>query len=163
MYLFFDTETSGLPKLYHAPATDIANWPRMVQIAWAIYDEEGNKKSKIQAIIRPEGFEIPPQASKVHGITTEIALQKGRSLEEVLDEFVIALREADYLVAHNIKFDENIVAAEMIRKNFNHQVMNKNKICTMSSATDYCRLPGPYGYKWPNLTELHQILFGTGF
>jgi len=38
MYLFFDTETTGLPRNYKAPATDLANWPRLVQIAWLLAD-----------------------------------------------------------------------------------------------------------------------------
>ncbi|MCX6741278.1 MAG: hypothetical protein NTY61_02675, partial [Candidatus Parcubacteria bacterium] len=36
-YLFFDTETTGLPKNWKAPIEDLDNWPRIVQIAWAIY------------------------------------------------------------------------------------------------------------------------------
>jgi hypothetical protein len=28
MYLIFDTETTGLPKKWNAPITDIDNWPR---------------------------------------------------------------------------------------------------------------------------------------
>ena len=31
-YLFFDTETTGLPKNYNAPITDTDNWPRLVQL-----------------------------------------------------------------------------------------------------------------------------------
>jgi hypothetical protein len=37
MYLFFDTETTGLPKNYKAPVTDLNNWPRLVQLAWLFY------------------------------------------------------------------------------------------------------------------------------
>jgi DNA polymerase III subunit epsilon len=33
----------------------------------------------------------------------------------------------------------------------------------MLSSTEYCRIPGPYGFKWPKLTELHLKLFGEGF
>ncbi len=33
MYLFFDTETTGLPRNWHAPASDLANWPRLIQLA----------------------------------------------------------------------------------------------------------------------------------
>jgi len=29
----------------------------------------------------------------------------------------------------------------------------------MQGATHYCRLPGPRGYKWPTLAELHMELF----
>jgi len=34
MYLFFDTETTGLPKNWKAPIEDLNNWPRLVQLAW---------------------------------------------------------------------------------------------------------------------------------
>ena len=40
--LFFDTETTGLPKSDTASYNDIDNWPRLVQLAWIICDE--NKK-----------------------------------------------------------------------------------------------------------------------
>jgi hypothetical protein len=33
----------------------------------------------------------------------------------------------------------------------------------MRSTTDFCALPGYYGYKWPTLQELHKKLFGRGF
>ena len=43
MYLFFDTETTGLPKNWKAPVTDIDNWPRMIQIGWLLSDENGKR------------------------------------------------------------------------------------------------------------------------
>ena len=43
MYLFFDTETTGLPKNWNAPIQNVNNWPRMVQIAWLLYDNNGTK------------------------------------------------------------------------------------------------------------------------
>ena len=41
MFLIFDTETIGLPKNYNAPYSDLANWPRMVQLAWQIHSATG--------------------------------------------------------------------------------------------------------------------------
>jgi len=35
--LFFDTETTGLPKNWKAPVEQLDNWPRLVQIAWQVY------------------------------------------------------------------------------------------------------------------------------
>ena len=43
MYLFFDTETTGLPKRWNAPVTEVDNWPRLVQLAWISCDEQGNR------------------------------------------------------------------------------------------------------------------------
>ena len=31
------------------------------------------------------------------------------------------------------------------------------------ATTEYCQLPGKYGYKWPTLSELHIKLFGEDF
>lgn len=70
MYLFFDTETTGLPKRWNAPVTDLENWPRLVQLAWIMYDDRGNMLESRDVIVKPEGFTIPPEASRVHGITT---------------------------------------------------------------------------------------------
>jgi hypothetical protein len=41
MYLFIDTETTGLPKNYKAPLHDLSNWPRLIQIAWLLYNSTG--------------------------------------------------------------------------------------------------------------------------
>src|SRR5659263_86375 len=112
MYLFFDTETTGLPKNYKAPASDLNNWPRLVQLAYHLYDNEGNKISEGDHIIKPEGFIIPIEASRIHGISTERAIQEGKSLLIVLREFQSLIEQVDYLVAHNMSFDEKIVGAE---------------------------------------------------
>lgn len=163
MYLFFDTETTGLPKRYNAPIADLDNWPRLVQLAWLLYDSKDQEIKRANRIIIPEGFTIPAQASKVHGISTKKALKEGIELTEALNEFSKALNEADFLIAHNISFDEAIIGAEFLRKDIKNRLINIPKICTMKTATNICKIPGRSGYKWPNLTELHQHLFQKGF
>ncbi len=163
MYLFFDTETTGLPKKWKAPVTDLNNWPRMIQIAWIFCDQNGTRIESDDFIIQPEGFTIPSDASRVHGISTEKAIREGEDLEQVLIKFGALADRADYIVAHNISFDEKIVGAEFLRKSVQTDFERKPKLCTMKASTDYCRLPGPYGYKWPKLSELHIKLFGVDF
>ena len=41
MFLIFDTETTGLPKRWDSPLSDLENWPRCVQLAWQLHDEKG--------------------------------------------------------------------------------------------------------------------------
>ena len=41
MFLIFDTETTGLPKRWNAPLSDTENWPRCIQIAWQLHDNNG--------------------------------------------------------------------------------------------------------------------------
>jgi DNA polymerase III epsilon subunit-like protein len=163
MYLFFDTETTGLPRNWKAPVTDVNNWPRLVQLAYLQFDESGNKISEGNFIIKPEGFTIPADASRVHGISTERALKEGILLSEVLQNFYRLIADSEILVAHNMSFDEKIVGAEFLRSGMANIIPAKKKICTMQSTTNFCAINGPYGYKWPKLSELHYKLFKTGF
>lgn len=164
MYLFFDTETTGLPKNWKAPVTDTNNWPRMIQIAWQHYNTNHQLLDEQVFIIKPENFTIPKAASDVHGITTEKALMEGHDLTTVLNIFRQKMLESEYLIAHNISFDEMVLGAEFIRKKIQRLPKKLPRIDTMQESTTFCALPGKYGdYKWPNLTELHTKLFGKGF
>ena len=163
MYLFFDTETTGIPVNYKAPASDYDNWPRLVQVAWLLADEEGSEIECAQYLIKPQGFTIPDEVTQIHGITTAMALQEGVDLNTVLAAMTPMIEKASVLVAHNMEFDEKVLSAEFLRAGYANVVETKERICTMKAATAYCQLPGPCGYKWPNLQELHTKLFGEGF
>lgn len=163
MYLFFDTETTGLPKSWKSPITDLGNWPHIVQIAWAIFDNGGTQTEFHDHIIRPEGFVIPESATAIHGISTERALKEGQPAGEVLKEFSTAIGKATRLVAHNLDFDEKMVRVELLRQRMPDVLQLIPKICTMKSSTGYCKIPGPYGDKWPKLSELHIKLFEVDF
>lgn len=163
MYLFFDTETTGLPRNWKAPVTDLNNWPRMIQIAWILCDDKGNRIESDDYIIKPENFKISQDASRIHGISTEKAIKEGADLETILNKFNKLVEQADFIIAHNISFDEKILGAELLRKEIRSDFNKKRKLCTMQSSTNYCRLSGPYGYKWPKLSELHIKLFGVDF
>lgn len=159
MKLFFDTETTGVPSNYRAPATDTRNWPRMVQLAWLLTDDKGAELTEGEFIIKPRGFTIPADAARIHGITTERALAEGVELARAVEAILADMSRAAVLVAHNVRFDEKILGAELIRLGLPNQVESKPRLCTMLASTDYCALPGPYGYKWPKLDELHRKLF----
>ncbi len=165
MFLIYDTETTGLPRDWNAPLTDFDNWPRMVQLAWQIHDENGELVEVKNFIVKPEGFNIPFTSQKVHGISTERALAEGVSLEFVLHEFNIALEKAEYVVGHNIEFDINIAGCEYLRKEMESPLTAMKAIDTKDEATEFCAIPGGRGgkFKWPTLTELYTKLFHTGF
>ena len=135
----------------------------MIQVAWILCDNSGNRIESNDYIIKPENFEIPRDASRVHGISTERAINEGEDLITVLNEFNELVKRSDFIVAHNISFDEKILGAELLRKSIPSDFNRKRKLCTMQTATNYCRIPGPYGYKWPKLSELHIKLFGADF
>ena len=166
-YLFFDTETTGLPRNMDEPVNNSANWPRLVQLAWLLVGGNGDVVKKKSVVIYPDGFKIPQEATVVHHITTERACKEGLPLHDVLEEFMQDFKRAEMLVAHNIGFDRNIIGAELYRMRMSYQdFMKKKSVCTMLSSTNYCKLPNRYGYedyKWSKLEELYIKLFGRKF
>ena len=116
MYLIFDTETTGLPKKWKSPVSDIDNWPRCVQIAWQLHDDLGNCLENKDYLIKPENYNIPYDSEKIHGISTELALHEGVDLIEVLNEFNLAAKKSKFIVGHNVNFDLNIIGCEFFRK-----------------------------------------------
>lgn len=163
MYLIFDTETTGLPQNFAAPITDLENWPRLVQLAWQLHDHTGKLLSSGNYIVKPEGFTIPYNSEKIHGISTKRAHEEGVDLEFVLKEFRDVIEEAHFIVGHNVGFDEKVMGAEYLRKKIPSAIIDKTKIDTKDDGTDFCKIEGGRGYKWPTLTELHWKLFGKGF
>lgn len=165
MYLIYDTETTGFPKDFNAPVTDIDNWPRMVQIAWQLHDETGKLIENKNYIIRPDGYDIPFNAAKIHGITTEKALAEGHDLKEILQKFSEVVQKTKVIVGHNINFDQNVVGCEMVRCEMDHQQLDLPLVDTMQVSVDFCQIPGGRGgqFKYPKLGELHEKLFGVLF
>ena len=166
MFLIFDTETTGLPKQWNAPITNTENWPRCVQIAWQLHDDMGRCLEHQDYLIRPDGFNVPYDAEKIHGISTELASEQGVSLLEVLELFNIALSKAKFVVGQNVSFDLNIMGCEFHRLNL---VSNLNQLPVLDTCTEktamMCQIPGGRGgkFKLPTLTELHKFLFDKPF
>ncbi|MFT5677626.1 DNA polymerase III subunit alpha [Patiriisocius sp. Uisw_047] len=166
MYLIFDTETTGLPRNWKAPLSDSDNWPRCIQIAWQLHDEMGNVLEHQDYLVQPEGFNIPFDAEKIHGISTELAAAKGVTLEEMIAKFQEALAKTKFIVGQNVKFDLNIMGAEFLRLGMENPLPTMPLLDTCTETTaQMCQIPGGRGgkFKLPTLTELHKFLFDKPF
>ena len=166
MYLIFDTETTGLPKRWDAPITDSDNWPRCIQIAWQLHDDLGQLIEHQDYLVKPEGFNIPYDAERIHGISTELAQAQGATLKEVLAKFNSALSKTKFIVGQNLGFDINIMGAEFHRMGIDSQMRSMKVLDTCTEVTaSLLKLPGGRGgrFKLPTLTELHQYLFNKPF
>ena len=149
MYLIFDTETTGLPKNWNAPITDTDNWPRCIQIAWQLHDEMGKCIEHEDYPVRPDGFNIPYDAEQIHGISTELAEQKGISLSEVLEKFNIAMSKTKFIVGQNVGFDLNIMGAEFHRMGVENPLQELPVLDTCTEHTaQLCQIPGGRGGKF---------------
>ena len=149
---------------YQAPLDDFLNWPRLVQLAWSLYDPEGNHWESYSYVIKPVGFVIPEEATRIHRISQDKALTEGVEINLALEHFLKDAKSVAYLVAHNIDFDEKILGSELLRAKLSNPFVQAMKICTMRSSAGVCKIDnGRGGYKWPNLTELYRHLFKTDF
>lgn len=156
--LFFDTETTGKHKSFNAPISNVDNFARLVQLGYIVMGDNGVLLEQ-EFIVKPDGFEIPVEASNIHGITTQIAIEKGVSVKSAIDDFVFWVENCDVIVGHNISYDLGTIGAEYWRIYQKNPFEGKKVVCTMKQSTDYCKLPGGKPYKYPKLSELYFKLF----
>lgn len=161
--LGFDSETTGLP-IYNSPSEDPSQ-PHIVQLAAVLIDvDTGAQVSCMDVIVKPDGWEIPEQASAIHGITTERALAVGVPEPAALAMF-LALWNRRLRIAHNQSFDERIIRIAL--KRYGEPATadiwkDSESACTMQMSTPILKLPSEKrsGYKWPKLTEAYKHFTG---
>lgn len=169
MILFFDTETTGKYDFKAPPASP--HQPHLVQLAAAVMTLEETVVASLNVLVRPEGWVIPEEAARIHGVTQELATIYGLSRRTVLAMFSNLCKVANCAVAYNIEFDSNVIWTQFEREQVRPESFNALRhVCAMKAATPVCKLPKPSNYrsvsdpyKWPNLTEAHQHFFQTGF
>ena len=171
--LIFDCETTGLPGKGKNYEFDYMEFPYIVQLAWKF-----TRKDKVKNfIIKPEGYKIPEDVIKLHGITTKYALSEGDYFENVIRKFIDDCLFSDIIVGHNIHFDTSMIKANVLRllKGSGKYTMPDNYITIMANALDkskrvdtmmktikFCNfcIPGSKRLKFPKLSELYFKLFG---
>lgn len=166
---FYDSETDGLPQ-WNDPSND-PRQPHIVEIAAILRNREGSIRKPFHAIVRPDGYVIPEEMTKIHGISQERALAEGRPAAEVYREFMALWEEAAFRVAHSEGFDARMVRIEL--KRHMTELADRWKAgparCTAELSTPYCKLPPTekmiaagrgHQFKKPKLEEALRILCG---
>jgi DNA polymerase III epsilon subunit-like protein len=117
--MVFDTETSGLmPKhKFGTPFPPMEEYPHIMQFSWIVYNVSANLIEEVvdEYVQIPDTAPINPESMKVHGITREIAKEKGKPIAPLLVKFYTSYMKCDCIVAHNLRFDSEMVRKEMWR------------------------------------------------
>lgn len=160
-YLFIDTETSESPLIknitQYIDFQSVSQYEnsRLIELGYVIFND--NKElCRRNFIIKSDGFRI--KNSDFHGITDEYLDEKGQEIRTVLDIFYNDLVDIDVIVAHNIKFDVNIILSECFRyelTNLIELITSKGKLCTMEKGREMIGAK-----RSPKLNELYKYLFG---
>jgi DNA polymerase-3 subunit epsilon len=169
--IIYDTETQGLPD-WRTPSEDPCQ-PHIVELAALLVDVDTREViDQVDAIIKPDGWVIPAEASAIHGITTEQAMDVGRPEREVVEQFVALWRHAGFRVAHNRPFDDRIMRIAINRLLQDEALAEEFKAgkgeCTQAMSTPILKLPPTAKmvaarrnhYKSANLTEAYEFFTG---
>lgn len=116
MYVFVDTETTGLVK---PEGTKLELQPRMTEIAAIVLDEDLEITQEYNQLINP-GIPLPEIITKITGIT-DAMLKDQPTFGEIFADIVPMFHGKKYLVAHNASFDQSIIYFDVLRagKQFN--------------------------------------------
>ena len=173
MIIIYDTETTGLP-LWNKPS-EHPDQPRIVQLAALLTDDDGNKQASMDLLIRPDGFTIPEEVTKIHGISTERATACGVTISEALSVFFSLWSCASLRIGHGQAFDERMVRIEMKRPGAQSFGVDQDdwkagqSYCTMQKSKPILKLPptdkmmaaGRGGFKTPKLSEAYEHFIGN--
>lgn len=164
MYLIFDVSALAQKADFKANFTETQAWPRLMHISWIVLDKDYKPIEDCDFIAQPVDFEFDEKSMKKAIIDEEDIQKKSKPLEEILDKLYESVEKAEYIFAHNLNYNENIVGAEFIRQKKSINLFKKRRFCLMEEGTYYCKLKGFGGkYKYPTLPELHAKCFGTAF
>lgn len=204
--IVFDTETTGIParvpntffmnanSYYPFDQNDKYNNSRLLSIAWFFtsdYNPSSIDTSQIKEYIRTPDTQITSiNNSHIHGITFEDLMNNGVPFEKIITDYGFgdAIMKCDYIVAHNILFDINILMNEFWRcrellpsmylDKLKELVKNKKIVCTCKIGKSICKitystpnksLPNklptnqPISYKAPKLIEFYKHIYGKEF
>ena len=162
--LIFDTETTGLHN------------PYIVQLAAVLFNDR-EPVSQMSVIVKPADEEgnvvcIPDEVEAIHGISNKLTDCCGIEMRNALMLFLELFLVSDRIVAHNLRFDRDVLFREMHRNFKLEEVTCMTSvfgalpaICTMSTAMPICKIPkkNGYGFKRPKLAEAHKFFLDTDF
>jgi DNA polymerase-3 subunit alpha len=157
--IILDTETTNLPV-----RNDFTH-VRLIQLAYILLDREDNIIEKVMRYVKPDGFKI--ENSWIHGITTELATEKGLPIREVLSELYSKIITCETLICHNIDFDKNVILAECYRCEREDSTLRSevrfgpwtNLKDKLEKIQNYCTmLTGGEG-RWIKLHNLYKMLY----
>jgi DNA polymerase-3 subunit alpha len=174
VYFVFDSETTGIFERNDGENPNYKEIEyfqnaRLLQLSWCKIDYKLTV-AKVEDHILKNEHKI--NNSHIHGITSEICVEKGVNFSDVITKFAEDLKDVKLLVGHNLDFDLRIVKSELYRiilENKDQELIGKcNFIIAELEKIEVfdTMLSGQLMYKfnrWPKLIILHKHIFGYEF
>jgi DNA polymerase III subunit epsilon len=169
LYLFFDVEVIGSMPEYkswdrwdvsHLEEAELADFPHILQFAWILCDEHQHVFMARNMIARPNGFEIPPLAEEVHGISHEKAMLDGVPIKDILSEFCNGLAPSTRIITFDAAVDGVVTEIELRRSGLPAHLNRLLFYDLREKSRALCALPNEEddedGFRAPQLEELYD-------
>lgn len=166
--VILDCETTGIPPNKANYETDFMLFPHILSMSWKCI-KDGQQSETFHYIVNQEGRIVPPEATKINGITQEMCDQSKFNIFSVLIQFMMDCDGADYIVGYNLYFDTSIIKASVLRiisggktpmEMFDKitNLLHKDKRIDIMKTCHKL-----FGGKWPKLSESYMKLFQENF
>lgn len=164
MYLIFDCSALAGKTDYKANFTETNAWPRLIHISWILLNDEYKPIGDADYIVDSKNFIIDDKSKEKAHIDDDDIAKKNMAVDEILDKFSESVEKAEYIFAHNLNYNENILGAEYVRNKKSINMFSKKRHCLMEEGTYFCKIPSKGGgFKFPTLPELHAACFGQSY
>ena len=157
--IVFDCETSGIPLAYDYTKLVYFTDARLLQLGYLIFDVDTQELITARDILC-----TPPTPSTICPVAD--LYTSGRAtvcVKDALIEFVNHITSDTILVAHNLRFDMNIILSEIFRLGATNQLditTTMEYITRISTCKHICTYQAKFKLK---LIHLYQRLFGREF
>lgn len=136
--LSYKTETTGFIK--HQARSSDEGQPHLVRLAVILFNADTQEIiDQMDAVICPEGWDIPQGSIDIHGITTEVAVKNGICESKAVGQFLNLLGKADQVVSSSKQFNSRIMRIALTRystKDVVEEWKNFDSYCVMKLAKD---------------------------
>ena len=154
-FIIKDTESNGLFD-FRQPA-DAPGQPRVAEVALLYVNDALEIEREYRAYVKPDGWEMTPEASAINGLTTEFLEANGVPIMEVLAVYSAAIVEGRAVVAFNAQHDCKQMRGELRRAGLPDLFKETRNVCVMRKANGHILKAG--GKKgWPSLAEARTFL-----
>lgn len=148
MNLIFKVQTYNEPIDLSAPISDLDNWPRVAGLSWVIVNDEGK-------LVRGFTFKLLHDVGKLdfpEAVGVDLT-NNGIPATRVISKFLSDYDSCRTLIAHNLKRDYSILAAEAVRYRLQAKTRIETRICTQTDIEEI------YGREGRALSDLYYSLF----
>lgn len=167
MALIIDIETTGFPRKGNTNEQyplykniHLYNSARIVQVCTMTCNDKLEQINLHDNIIKANNFKI--YNSHIHGITDEMSA-KGFSFIEIATTLYDNLKQVSHIIAHNAKFDVNVLKSELYRHKLFYiieEIDKKEILCSMTLTKNIVNAQNKFNkLKFPSLMDLYKYVF----